>query len=186
MSVEASAAGFAFNAKLRSLTMRQIVQRKTSRSFGHRTSDPQVAHFPVTRSFSACCSRPFWPADVWSLNIAGETTQLSSGVVSRALHSLRPFVLLFDCLSSLRREVNGWLSDRPWMIGRLRLELAEVFVEAGIGASRREVVFCWSCLRPGLSGPGAAGEVWLGAEVPSNRREGQEGIGSKAELIYAR
>ena len=142
MAVEGSAAGFPPNARLRSLTMRQIVQRKMSTSFGHRTSDPQVAHFPVTRSFSSWCSGPFWPAKVSTLDIAGGIPQVSSAVVSRPSHSLRPFSLTFVCLSSLRREVNGWLNDRPWMTGRLRRELDEVFVNTDIGASRRDVVFC--------------------------------------------
>jgi len=44
----------------KSLTMRQTVQRKTSKCRGHLTKESHVPHFPVTMSFSpACEGAPF-------------------------------------------------------------------------------------------------------------------------------
>ncbi len=109
-----------------------------------------------------------------------------SPMFSRPSNSSRPLTLLFVLLSSLMGVVNGWLRDRLWTTGRLGLELDEAFVGADIGASRRDVVLCWPCLPGGLSWPGecGVGGVLLGAEVPSSRRDGQEGIDVQAELVH--
>lgn len=65
-----------------------------------------------------------------------------SPMFSRPSNSSRPLSFLFVLLSPLMGVVDGWLRDRLWPIGRLGVELDEAFVEADVGASRRNVVLC--------------------------------------------
>jgi hypothetical protein len=100
----------------RSLIVTHTVHLNTFNSFGHRTIESHVMHFPVRKSLSGTFC---FPPDLFVVVLLGEPESLSVDSNPPAAPG-SPLRFFFP----VKIEGNGWLIDRPWPGGRDGLEEA--------------------------------------------------------------
>ncbi len=95
-----------------SLTIRHTVHLNTSKYFGHRTKESQVAHLPVMRSFSPICAEPLGAEEAI---LAFKSFPADRGFAGNGPFSMSPSPsassTLCELMRPLKSETIGWLCD---------------------------------------------------------------------------
>jgi hypothetical protein len=147
----------------RSFIIKHTVHLNTFNSFGHRTVESHVIHFPAIKSLPEIIA-------ALAVGFSAVLRAATGEILSSSVDSNPPFPVASPCFffRPENRVGKGWLIDRPWLDTRGLLEGDEGPANVGMPYAFSSMSASVSLVIPSL---GCAGDAAPGAEDLKSLRE---------------